>query len=100
MAVAYQQAVGGASFVIRFQLQGGDRDVFGSWIAQEVLLIEMLDVISFPLMPIVFCLGLFGTLEVIKDIPDDAEVIFLGHIVFDLLTLRDPKVCAVLILIG
>jgi hypothetical protein len=52
----------------------------------------MLDVISLPLMPVVFCLGLFGTLEVIKDIPDDTEVIFLGHIVFDILALRDPKV--------
>jgi hypothetical protein len=77
--------------VIRLQLQGGYRDVFGSWIAKEVLLIEMLDVISLPLIPIVFCFGLFGTLEVIKDIPDDPEVIFLGHIVFDILTLRDSK---------
>ena len=71
MAVAYQQAVGGASFVIRLQLQGGDRYVFGTWISMEVLLIENLDVFSLPLIHIVFCLGLFGTLEVIKDIPDN-----------------------------
>ena len=77
--------------MIRLQLQGGDRDVFGTWIAKEILLIKMLDVISLPLIPIVFCLGLFGTLEVIKDIPDDSKVIFLGHIVFDILTLRDSK---------
>ena len=91
MAVANQQAVGGASFVIRLQLQGGDRDVFGSCIAKEVLLIEKLDVISLPLIPIVFCLDLFGTLKVIENIPDDPEVIFLGHIVFDFLVFRNSK---------
>ncbi len=62
MAITDQQAVGGASFVIRLQLQRLDRDVFGSLIFKEVLLIKKFDVISLPLMPIVFCLDLFGTL--------------------------------------
>ena len=92
MAILCQELVLGARSIIRIEF-----DVPNSLLMtrMEVLFFVELHSVSPPHVAIVLCLNVLCTVPVIKDIPDDSEVILLGDVVFDLLILAQSQLIPV-----